>query len=219
MRQVHDFTVLLLLLFLGGCTSVRVTSTWVAPGTAPRSFQKIAVVGIIREADRTLRQRMENHLVDDLKSRGYPAYSAYDTYGPKAFQDMTEEQVNQQLTQENVDAVLTIVLLDKEKERHYLPGRVVYTPYFIHYNHFWRYYQSLQYRITTPGYYQQSTNYFWESNLYDLSAQKLVYSVQTKAFDPTSADAQAHEYGQKIVQSLVKNQVLADKATPLAKAR
>ena len=53
------------------------------------------------------------------------------------------------------------------------------------------------------------TKYFWESNLYDMSNQKLVYSVQTKSFDPATSESMAHEYGRMIVKNMVKQQVLA----------
>ena len=62
------------------------------------------VLGIIREADRTLRESMENHLVGDLKDLGYNAFSAYQEYGPKAFDGMTEEQANKKLAADGIDA-------------------------------------------------------------------------------------------------------------------
>ena len=124
------------------------------------------VLGIIREADRNTRIQMENHLVSDLKSLGYNAFSAYEEYGPKMFQNMT------------------------------------------YHSRIWGYYYSLNTRVGEPGYYQVTTKYFWESNLYDLIENKLLFSVQTQSYDPPSADASAHQYGQKIIQSIVKHGVL-----------
>lgn len=176
------------------------------------------VVGIIREADRSLREGMETHLAGDLRTAGYNAVCACEEYGPKAFQNMAEDEVIKKLNGQGYDAVLTVVLLNKQKERFYVPGRVMYTPYNIYYNRFWGYYRSVWSRIETKGYYEETTNYFWESNLYDLAPQKLVYSIQTKSFDPTSTDALAHEYGKLIVRNMVKNGVLPKKAEQVAKA-
>ena len=122
------------------------------------------VVGIIREADQSLRQKMENHLVGDLRELGYQAYSSFAEFGPKALENLNEEQLYDKMRESGADGVLTIVLLNKEKEKFYVPGHVVYTPYYVYYNRFSRYYTTIYQRIYSPGYFDVSTNYFWESN-------------------------------------------------------
>ena len=208
MKKIRNLSIVVALLLMNSCGTTYITSTWKAPDFTPKKYNKVMVLGIIREADRTIRERMENHLVGDLKALGYHAFSAYQEYGPKAFQDMTEEQANQKLSGDGIDAVVTVVLLDKQKERYYVPGRVAYSPYIYYQNRVWGYYHSINGRIGMPGYYEVTTKYFWESNLYDLSSDKLVYSVQTQSFEPASTEALAHEYGQKIIQSMIKGNVL-----------
>ena len=217
MKRVQLIVLLAGIILTVGCaSSTRVTSTWKAPEATVQPYKKIAVVGIIREADRTLRERMEQKLAAELKTLGYNAFSAYATYGPKEFEGLNEEQVNKHLKDEGVDAVMTVVLLDKEKERDYVPGRFVNTPYFTRHNLFWGYYSSLNYRIGSPGYYDVQTRYFWESNLYDLNKQQLVFSVQTQSFDPATKESLADDYGQKIIQSMVDKGVLHRNAGAVA---
>ena len=218
MKKITFAGLFLLLVLFTGCSSTHITSTWKAPDATAGKYKKVMVVGIIREADRTLRVKMENHLVGDLKSLGYNAMSAYEEYGPKELSQLTEEAVNEQLKKDGIDAVVTVVLLDKQKEKNYVPGRVIYTPYYHHYNRFWGYYRTVSDRIEMRGYYEVSTKYFWESNLYDLNLSKLVYSVQTQSFDPVTADKLAHEYGQKIVQSMVKGGVLTKQGESVVKS-
>ena len=57
-------------------------------------------------------------------------------------------------------------------------------------------------RIYQPGYYVTTTRYFWESNLYSTANQKLIFTVQTESFDPTSTEKMAHEYGTMIANEL-----------------
>lgn len=160
---------------------------------------------------------MENHLAGDLKAAGYNAYSTYGQFGPKAFENLSEEQVNDKLKQSGADAVLTIVLLNKEKEKHYQPGRLVYSPYAVYYHRFGGYYTALITRIESPGYYTESTRYFWESNLYDLNTKELIYSVQTQSFDPSSTESLGHEYGEMIVKDMTKRNVLTRQVPSQAK--
>ena len=203
----------ILLLIAAGCTTSRITSSWKAEKTNPQKYNKIMVLGLIREADRSLQEKMENHLVSDLSELGYTAVSSLKEYGPKVFDNMDEAAAISKLKNSEIDAVITIVLLDKEKERKYIPGNMYYSPYNYYYNRFWGYRTALYNRIYEPGYYITNTRYFWESNLYDMSTQKLVYSVQTQSFDPANSESMGHEYGQLIVKNMVKLKVLPDQLT------
>ncbi|MGZ3850238.1 MAG: hypothetical protein ACXVBP_06715 [Flavisolibacter sp.] len=210
---------MVLLVILCSCASSKITSSWKAPGILPATYGKIMVVGIIREADRTLREQMEDHMVGDLKDLGYTAFSSFKEYGPKAFENVSEEEVNKKLAGDGIDAVLTIVLLDKQKERYYVPRRVVYSPYITYHSHFYGYYRSIYTRIDSPDYYDETTRYFWESNFYQLEpTSKLLYSVQTQSFDPSSTQKLAHEYGKMIVQHMEKNNILGRQPEKTIKA-
>jgi len=200
-----------LLLLAAGCAATHITSSWKARDAFPAKYNKIMVLGLIRESDRRIQENMENHLAADLRDLGYNAVSALQEYGPKAFDKMTEEEALAKLKNSGVDAVVTIVLLNKEKERSYVPGHIYYySPYGYYYNSFWGYRTALYHRIYEPGYYLINTRYFWESNLYDMSSQKLMYSAQTQSFDPANLENLAHEYGQMIVKNMVQQNILRD---------
>jgi len=207
--------ILLLLFLLTGCSPLKIGSSWKAENAGPKSYNKILVLGLIREADRRLQENMENHLVGDLSGLGYNAVSALEEYGPKGFEKMDEQAALAKLTTSGVDAVITIVLLDKEKERRYVPGQIIYSPYGYYYGRFWGYYGTMYHRIYEAGYFVTDTRYFWESNLYDMSDQHLVYSVQTQSFDAANSGSLGHEYGRLIVKNMVKNNVLVKNAAYL----
>jgi len=197
-----------MLLILMSCNSSRITSSWKASDLQPKKFNKILVLGLIQEKDRSLREQMEQQLLANLQKNGYNAICACDEYGPKAFENMTEKEAIDKLANSGIDAVLTVVLLDKTRERYYIPGHIAYSPYAIYRNRFWHYYTTMYDRIYMPGYYQVETKYFWESNLYDMQTKELLYSVQTDSFDPSSSESLARDYGQLIVRNIVKNKVL-----------
>lgn len=207
------FAFLALFLALGCGPSSRITHSWSAGTAQFRPWQRIMVAGIIRQQDRALREQMEQHLVADLRARGYEAVCACEEYGPKALDGLNEQQVLDKLKQAGVDAVLTVVLLDKTQERYYVPGRVRYTPYMVYHNRFWYYSRTVYDRIYTEGYYRLDTRYFWESNLYDLTANdQLVYSAQSESFDPASTETMAREYAQMLVKDMVGRGVLRGQA-------
>jgi hypothetical protein len=202
------------ILAIGGCSSSRITTSWKAEGIVPKKFSKIMVVGLIREADRTIQENMENHFVGDLKDLGYNAVSSLKEYGPKAFENLNEANTIGKIKTSGVDAVITIVLLDKEKERSYVPGRIFYSPYAYYQRRFWGYYGTLYQRVYEPGYYVTNTRYFWESILYDMTGRNdsLIYSVQTQSFASENAASLGHEYGRLIVKNMVKQGLLPSSA-------
>jgi hypothetical protein len=212
MKQFKYLAVAMLFI-LFSCSSSRITSTWKAENIQAKKYNKILVIGLVREADRSIREKMEQHLLGDLRERGFNAICACEEFGPKAFENTSEKQALDKLSGSGIDAVLTIVLLDKSKERYYVPGHVNYTPYNMYRNRFWGYYTTMNARIYSPGYYEVTTKYFWESNFYDMDGKQLLYSVQTQSFDPPSTENLAHEYGKLIIGDLVKTNILTNQTT------
>ncbi|MBN8688608.1 MAG: hypothetical protein J0M10_16430 [Chitinophagales bacterium] len=218
MKQLLKLAVLFLFL-LPGCSSSRITSSWKSDKVQPQNFTKIIVLGLIRENDRHLRESMEQQLVTGLRNLGYDATCSCDEYNPKSFENMTEEQALAKLKNSGVDAVMTIVLLDKTRERYYVPGRVQYTPYRMYYNRFWGYSRTMYGRIYTEGYYTEDTKYFWETNLYALQDNELIYSAQSQSFDPASSAKMGEEHAVMLTKDMLKKKVLRDlKAEPVKKA-
>jgi hypothetical protein len=203
------YLVILLIVLMTGCSTTSVTSSWKADNAQIRKYDKILVIGIMSDSNRDLRAKMEQELVLDLRDKGITASSAYDVYGPVAFKRMTEQQVNDQIKKKGYDGVITISLLNKSKEKYYVPGNLYFTPFGYDYNYFWGYYSGIYDRVYESGYYETDTDYLWESNLYDLTNGKLIYSVQSKSFDPQSIQTLGKDYGKSIVRDLVKNGLLS----------
>jgi len=113
------------------------------------------------------------------------------------------------LSHSGVDAVLTIVLLDKKKGKYYVSGRVNYRPNNNYQGRFWGYYHTMYNRVYTQGYYVTNTEYFWESNFYSMDINtQLIYSAQSQSFDPPSTSSLTYEYGKMIVKDMLKSNVL-----------
>jgi len=191
------------LLFITSCSNSKVTSSWKGPSSTKLApANKILVLGIIQEKDIRLRMQMEGFLVDALKAKGYNAVSAYTLYGPKMFSNKDEESVLSQLRNSGIDEVFTITLLDKARERNFQPGAMYpYSP-------FWGYYNYWYGRAYSPGYVSVDTHFLWESNLYDVSSKKLLYSAQTRSTNPSSAGSMGKDYSKAIVKNMIRQGVL-----------
>ena len=200
-------TSLALILLLASCSNSKVTSAWKAPNASPLApGNKILVMGIIQDKDIRLRMQMEGFVVDALKAKGYNAVSSYSLYGPKFFgADKNEESALSQLHSSNIDEVLTISLLDKAREANYRPD------YGYPGSPFWGYYSYMYGRPYNPGYVSVNTHFLWESNLYDVSTKNLLYSVQSRSFNPSSAGSMGKAYANVILKNMMKEGLVAAK--------
>ncbi len=203
MRSLISF---ILLIGLGAsCYNSSITHSWKSPKVKPKTYEKIIVVALENINDHELKEKMENHLVNDFLENNVKAVSAVKLYGPKYFDGLNESAAINKIKNDSIDAILTIVLLSKKKEKNYHNNYIRYQPYNYYNQHFWGYYSNMYDRIYEPGYYTENTEYFWESNLYDVGTKELIYSVQTKSFNPSNWNTLAHEYGKIIFEDLQKN--------------
>ena len=199
---------ILTLFFFASCADVKITHSWKSSTIPQNRFSNILIVGLFTNKDRGLREKMESHLQEDLQENGFHAVSSMKLYGPSSFEQTNEEALLSKIVGDGVDAVLTIVLLDRKKEKYYVPGRVYFSPFYTYHHRFGPYWGIMYDRIYSPGYYQSTTKYFWESNIYDLKTKQLIYSVQTESFDPDEATALAHQYGKVIINDIKQKNIL-----------
>jgi len=199
---------------LFSCQTSKITTTWTDNNVSPKKYNKILVLGVLKDNDHELESKMEKHLAGDLNDLGYSAFAASDVFPSGTFIKGDTTKAIEALNSKGFDAVLTIVLLNKEKEKQYIPGRVIHTPYAPYHDRLDLYYYTMYDRIQTEGYYESGTKIFWESNFYDRNSKKMIYSSQTESFDLGSKENLAHYYGALLVNNLVKRKVLIKPEEP-----
>jgi hypothetical protein len=198
-KLFYTSIICIIILIVPSCRTTYITSSWKANRVFPVKQDKILVLGLIRDADRNLQQKMEDHMAGDLRDKGYNAVTSLSEFGPKAFENLTEKEAIARLKFLDIDAVVTIVLLDKKQESIYIQNG---PPQHVN---FWNYYGRMYQRIYSKGYWVTDTKFYWESNFYELERGDLLYSVQTQSFSPGNTNALAHEYGQLIIKDMVQN--------------
>jgi hypothetical protein len=206
LKQLFAITMIVLSF---SCSSTKLTTVWKDPKLKQTQYQRIIIVGLMDGIkNRELRERVETHIAEDLNKLGYSAQSAYQTYGPRSFSEKKEEDVINLLRKDGYDAVVTIAVIDIEKEKNYVQGYVDFWPGGIYYSRFGRYYYYWHNRIYQPGYYVTNTTYVIEGNLFDTRLDKLVFSAQTESVDPGTIDALGHRFSQTLIRSMKDKSVL-----------
>jgi len=195
-------------------TTTKISSRW-KPGLAPQTnFVTIMSLVVAGDSERPLREKMEKHVAGDFTTHGYTGISALATFGPKALTGLNEHALMEKIKEKNVDAVLLISLLNKKREKYYVPAKAQETPFAINYNKFSSHYNTINERILMEGYYTEDTRYFWECSLYDVQTGKLLYSAISESFDPGSTETLAHQFGLEMIKDIIKQEIISDK-TPV----
>jgi hypothetical protein len=119
---------------------------------------------------------------------------------------MSKKETFDKLKDTDIDAVMTIVLVNKAKN--YIVGGLTNTRSGeIIQEETFGYYNDIKNQFLNPDYYLLNTEYFWESSLYNVNTNELVYAVQTQSFNPSSTETLAHDYGILIIKDMIRKKV------------
>ncbi len=201
------FFIPLLLLFVA-CQPSKITRHWTAKNWQPRPYKQILVLAIASDTDNVMQSKMEDHLTEDLRNMGYYAIAANKIYQPGTFVKGDTSRAIAAIAGRNFDAVFTLVLLDKQKEKFYVPGRITDSLRTGQNSRFEQYMNAVNDKIYTPGYYGEQTRFTWECNFYDGISRQIIYSARTRTFDYASTTILAHTFGQLLSYDLVKRKIL-----------
>lgn len=198
----HLFPALLVLAILvTSCHSIEVLSSWSLESPPEGVLKKVMVLGIM--PNRGERENIELSMVNELGKAGVIAATATSLFGPKGFKGLSEEQIGKKLIGSDFTSVMIVSLIDKEKEKDYIPGSSYTSPRIVGYSRYYRRYIVSYDRMYTPGYYRTNTNYVLEADLYTTSDEDaLVYSAQTKSYDPHDSKMLADTFAKSIVNEL-----------------
>lgn len=199
---MKHLSLILFLCLLPACTATKLTYIWKEGSYLSHHFSKILVLAIINDKDNNIKDRLEAHITEDLRQLGYNAIPAMHTYGPKHFERFSEFGAVNQIRDWGFDAVFTVVLINKETEILKSNSKNCEP------QPFWAYMSKRLNNACECCDETMVTNYFWESNFYEMENLNLLYSAQTTSFAAQHVESMSHQYGRVIVKNMVKNGIL-----------
>jgi len=202
--------------FVYSCGSLTyINDTWQKPGYAGRKYSKIVVWAVFKESLFT-RRVVEDRLVSELKSNGINAVPSYDKFSndlldPNKTGKIENEQEGEEILLKavkdmGVDGALVLSVKDIKKDKYYVSGSY-WTPYYYSMP-FSRYYISTYDRVYGPGYYQTNSQVYFESGLFDLKKEELIYSVISETVNPTSINDFSNSFSVTLVNTLIEGKII-----------
>jgi len=196
--------VALIVVFLTtSCNSTRVLSSWSYPSPPEHAMNKVLVLGIMPRMDD--RDNIERAMVNEFTNAGVAANTATSIFGPRGFVGMDEQQITEKLRSTGFTSVMIVSLVDREKEKRFVPGTRYVAPRFGH-SRFYRRYWMMYDMWYSPGYFRTHVNYVLEADIFTIDDNDaLIYSAQTEKWDPSNSRALGESFARAIAADLRSN--------------
>jgi hypothetical protein len=200
--------------FLFSCSSTKITGAWKNPKQPAKTYSSIFVASL--SSNSVARATVENDMASALEKQGIASYKSMDEFPPGVKKDsVTKEEILGRMRNKKADGILTISLIRKETESHYMPGGgIPYAPFpmYPYYSDFGGYYSHWYPYAYSPGYYEQDKAYYIETNLYDSATEQLVWSAQSRTYNPTDLKDFSKDFSKTIVAKLKEDGMLKSSA-------
>ena len=170
----------LVALFLASCSSTSIVNSWKDPNSTdnPDKWEKVLVA--VQSASPVKRRVAE----DEVSKLSEVLYQSYLIFPDEASVE-NEEALKRKIEQEGYEAIVTMRLIDQNKQTSYVPGS--YT------GSYWGYHRGYWGGYYNPGYYKEDSYYAIETQVFSLKEGKLVWSGITSTVNPSQIDKTIRE--------------------------
>lgn len=183
--------------------SQKITSYWADKDAKPAEpCNSIYIMAITQ--NETRQPLLENELADVLISRGRKVVLNSEIFPPSfsAVKELTKEQLAETIKNRGCDAVLTLAVLDTKTETSYNQGTAYYPMSYGYYGSYYGYYSHYYPVVYSPGYYSVNKTYYIETNFFDVETDRLLWSIQSEAYNPSDIDSAFKDYASLILNKL-----------------
>ena len=189
---------------LVACSSTSLDGVWIDPEYAAEGMDNFMVLAIAENPGN--RRIYEQQMVDKLAGRKIHAMPSF-TVLPDA-QNINEDTVKPLIEQNELDAIIVTRVLSIDQSTDYVPGSTYVVPNSYYYG-FYGYYSRSYAVVSEPGYYTENTTVLLETNVYDCSNSKLIWSGVSRTYNPSNTSSAINEITSLIVDSMNKDGLLA----------
>ncbi|MBO9585162.1 MAG: hypothetical protein J7574_13455 [Flavobacterium sp.] len=194
-------------------SNTSIVNSWRDPDVTitQEQFKKVLVVALVK--DEASRRITENRI-----AAGNPIFKTSYQY-LNATSQLSQEQKLKILQDENFDGVISMRLVSKEKEVNYVPGTYtgmyyggfdgMYTGMYGY--GFGNWYGMYSPNFYDPGYYQETTSYMVETNVFSLKQNKLIWTGTTESQYVTDLGQTVDAIMQAVVKEMRKDGSLPPK--------
>ena len=203
MKTLNRFLLgLLSITFVTCSSSHKVVNSWVNKDVLKnQNYKKVFIIALTE--DQAARNIVESDLSNAISEHNLEVVTS-STIFPASFTNTSvpsNDVILAKVKDLNCDLIFAVSLLNSTSETRYVPGTTSYAPYpmYGYYRGFRPYYNYYTPVVYSPGYYTTNKVYFMEANLFDVSTENILWSVQTKTYNPSKLRQFSASYSITIV--------------------
>lgn len=193
-RFLPLISVLVLVLFAGGCASTSIINSWHEDQYGGPKLEKFLVIGLSNVPNR--RRFFETAFAEKLTNAGLAAETSFRMIPDDRITD-EKSVIESAIQSSSADAILTTRLIDISREQSYVPPSYNYAPVG-----FYDYYYPTYRMMFQPGYVVTNTNVILETNVYSAATKALLWTGNTRTFNPSSAEHVVDELASIVIKEL-----------------
>jgi hypothetical protein len=219
MKQL-SLAFLVTVLLLTACAptkQINIVNSWLnREKLKDRPVKKVYIMCLFHNS--TMIEALEHALEQEATARKYTTYGNSYSFPYKIDDpEVAKSLILQRVKSLDCDAIFVTAVKSVRSETHYVSTSSVgvgvsggyypyngYQPYNSYQGNFNSYYSGYYSETSLSGYYETDKSYFIESNLYDTNTLELLWSVQSKSYNPTDAEKVSKEYCNDLFKLLEK---------------
>ena len=205
------------ILFFSCKPSQSILTAWVNPDRPKKKYTTVFVAALMQ--NNGVKYAIEGDMGAALKAKGFNVVRGYEIFPPNFNKENMRDKdlVLRLIKNKGCDAILAMAVIDQKSETRYVQGSSIsvgympyggygpYGTYGAYGTGFYGYYNYWSPVLYDPGYYTTDKTYFIEANVYDTETQQLLWSVQSKAYNPENIEKASKEYTSLLMEQFEKD--------------
>lgn len=180
-------------------TNTDIIGEWQDDTYQKGNIQKVLVLGIVNKEKPLLRRNFEDGMARAFRDGGINATPSMDVMPyDVAIDSTTFEKYFKEL---DLDAVVVSRLVAVDAERDYKAGYLYTIPYNSYYGFYGYYYAGVS-MANSAGYLSQNIVVVLETNIYETTNKKLIWSGVSETVEPDKASDVINSFSQELVSKL-----------------
>ncbi|MEL4308021.1 hypothetical protein [Joostella sp. CR20] len=195
-------------------TTTDITASWAnKEAFATKKYKSVFIAAITGNVpNKTI---LENELGFQLQQRGIGVTKSHDAFPGTFTKDNkpSKETLLEGIKKAGSESILTVTLRQQDEETRYVQGTNTYAMYnpvgYGYYGNFYGYYNNVYGFGYDPGYYTTDKVYYIETNIYDAQSEELIWSAQSKTYNPNNIEDFTKGYTDAVIKKLQEDGILA----------
>ncbi|MFT5917832.1 MAG: hypothetical protein ACI81T_004349 [Bacteroidia bacterium] len=211
-KQLLSFVSISLCLIFTSCTPhVGIVGSWKnAEKTILPVYHNVFLATMM--SDELISKKIQTSLAKNFSEQSVESTNSYSVFPEMYAEDSKKNRkdIFDKVNETKSEVILLVSTFDVEMEKDYSPNSSTqYTPSKVHTNmeNFWSFYSNYRPRIYADD-FSDDRVYYLEADLFDVKEDKLIWSIQTKTYNPTDLSKFTEGFAQTVVKEMKKDGII-----------